>query len=157
MRETYLFSNEEVYRTEYFVVGQDWEVPIPGFMIVSPVREVRSIADFTQDEVVDFALTTHKVRRGMRDVLGIEEIYLFQNEDTAHNFHLWMFPRYEWMEGFGRKVQSVRMIMSYAEKWIEEFDRDFGCAQKAVEGKVREEIIDEVRAYAARMRAYMNE
>lgn len=30
-------------------------------------------------------------------------------------FHLWMFPRYEWMKEFGAKIESVRPIMKYAQ------------------------------------------
>ena len=57
----------------------------------------------------------------MKDVLGIKDVYLFQNEDTEHDFHLWMFPRQNWMEKFGRKIESVRPIMNYAkEKMLDE-------------------------------------
>ncbi len=52
----------------------------------------------------------------MRDVLKIEDVYLFENEDTMHNFHFWVFPRYMWMEKFGRGIESVRPIMEYAKK-----------------------------------------
>ena len=52
----------------------------------------------------------------MKKVLGIKDVYLFQNEDSKHNFHLWIFPRHKWMEKFGRKIQSVRPITEYAEK-----------------------------------------
>jgi len=46
--------------------------------------------------------------------LNIRDVYFFQNEDTKHNFHLWVFPRYDWMEKFGRKIESVKPIMNYA-------------------------------------------
>ncbi len=51
----------------------------------------------------------------MREVNGCDEVYLFQNEDSQHGFHLWLFPRYGWMDQYGRKIQSVRPIMEYAE------------------------------------------
>lgn len=51
----------------------------------------------------------------MREALGIQVVYLIQEEDTSDHFHVWMFPRYPWMtEKFGRKIQSVRPIMEYA-------------------------------------------
>lgn len=155
--QDYLFQDEEIFRSTYFVVSQDWETPIAGFYIVSPCRQVRSIADLTDDEVVDFAKTTRNVRRGMREVLGIENVYLFQNEDTQHNFHLWMFPRYEWMDELGVKIQSVRTIMNYAERWIHDFGVDLHSAREVVKGDLRkkEDIIPEVRASAGKMREYM--
>ena len=109
-----LFPNDNIISTKLFVVGQDWEVPIPGFFILAPLRKVRSIADFTDEELSEFAHLLRKVRYGMRDVLHIDDVYLFQNEDTEHNFHVWLFPRHKWMERFGRKIQSVRPIMNYA-------------------------------------------
>ena len=109
-----LFLNEVVIETAYFTVGQDWEVPIPGFLIVAARRKLRSISEFTDEEVREFGFLLRKLRQGMRDVLGISDVYLFQNEDTEHNFHFWIFPRHPWMEQFGRKIESVRPIMKYA-------------------------------------------
>ncbi len=52
----------------------------------------------------------------MKEALGIDDVYLFENEDTIHNFHLWIFPRHKWMEKFGRRIESVRPIMEHATK-----------------------------------------
>ena len=52
--------------------------------------------------------------QAQRDVLGIEHVYYFYNEDTTHHFHMWMMPRYEWMNEFGRSIESVRPILGYA-------------------------------------------
>jgi len=68
------------------------------------------------DELLEFPRVLKFVREGMRYALDVDEAYLFQNEDSAHHFHMWMFPRYDWMERFGRKIQSVRPIMEYARK-----------------------------------------
>jgi diadenosine tetraphosphate (Ap4A) HIT family hydrolase len=149
----FLFKDEEIFRSQYFTVSQDWETPIPGFYIVSPRREVESIADLTDDEAIDFVMTTRQVRRGMKEVLGIENVYLFQNEDTLHNFHLWMFPRYEWMDELGVKIQSVRKIMNYAEEWVQNFDTDLRNAREMLDSG--NDVISKVRASAAKMREYM--
>jgi diadenosine tetraphosphate (Ap4A) HIT family hydrolase len=111
-----LFPDDIVILTELFNVGQDWEVPIPGFFIIAPLRKVRSISEFTDEEATEFTNILRKLRKGMRDVLKIEDVYLFENEDTMHNFHFWVFPRYMWMEKFGRGIESVRPIMEYAKK-----------------------------------------
>ena len=89
-----LFPDDIVILTELFNVGQDWEVPIPGFFIIAPLRKVRSISEFTDEEATEFTNILRKLRKGMRDVLKIEDVYLFENEDTMHNFHFWVFPRY---------------------------------------------------------------
>lgn len=111
-----LFPTQKVAQTEHFIVAQDWEVPIPAFFIVSSRRKVNSVDEFSDDELVDLARLIKKTRKGMRDTFGIQVVYLFQNEDAAHGFHVWMFPRYDWMNTFGTKIQSVRPIMEFAIK-----------------------------------------
>ena len=74
----------------------------------------------------------------MEEILNIKDVYFFQNEDTESNFHLWIFPRHEWMENFGRKIQSVRPIMEYAQ-----------------ENMANEEIFQEVKASVSKMKEYM--
>ena len=116
MEDKILFPNENIITARYFDVHQDWEVPIPGFFIIAPLRRLKSVDKFTDEEAIEFINLIHEVRKGMRDVLKIEEVYFFQNEDTEHGFHLWIFPRHKWMEKFGRKIQSVRPIINYAKE-----------------------------------------
>ena len=107
---------ESIIRANRFVAYQDFEIPIPGFIIVSSIRHFMSIDEMADDELLEFPRVLKFVREGMRYALDVDEAYLFQNEDSAHHFHMWMFPRYDWMERFGRKIQSVRPIMEYARK-----------------------------------------
>lgn len=116
MKDNILFPDENIITTKLFKVGQDWEIPIPGFYIIAPLRKINSISEFTDEESIEFINLIKTVRKGMREALKIEEVYLFQNEDTEHNFHLWIFPRHAWMEQFGRKIESVKPIMEYAKE-----------------------------------------
>ena len=110
-----LFPSEQILETEHFDVGQDWEVPIEGFFIIGAKDKTkRSFADFTVPELHELVEILRKVRLAMKEVLGIEDVYVFQNEDTEHGFHVWLFPRHDWMESFGRKIESVRPIMKFA-------------------------------------------
>ncbi len=157
--EKYLFKDEIIFRSQHFTISQDWETPIAGFFIIAANRPLQSIAELNEIEAAELVRLAIAMRRGMQQILGIEKVYLFQNEDTEHNFHLWLFPRHAWMEELGSKVQSVRKIMNYAEKWIHNFNRDFTLAreQSPPEQKEREKIIAEVRQSAAKMREYMTE
>ncbi len=132
-----LFPNEIILQTEHFKVSQDWEVPIVGFFILATRRDLRSVGEFNEQEASEFGLIITKIRKGMQDVLHIDDVYLFQNEDTEHGFHLWMFPRHDWMEPFGRKIQSVRPIMEHAQ---------------SVE--VTDVLINEVKVACSKMRDY---
>ncbi|QQR77267.1 MAG: diadenosine tetraphosphate hydrolase [Candidatus Moraniibacteriota bacterium] len=104
-----------VLTAKHFDAHQDFEIPIPGFIIISSRRHLQSVDEFTDEEKLDFIDILIAVRAGMRKVLDIDVIYLVQEEDTSHHFHVWIFPRYKWMsEKFGKKVSSLRPIMEYA-------------------------------------------
>lgn len=112
----YPFENLVIFKSEHFKIWQDWEVPIAWFFIISPSRKMRSIADFTKDESYEFVNLLIKTRTLMKEKLNINDVYIFQNEDTEHGFHLWVFPRLNWMESFWRKIESVRPILKYAQE-----------------------------------------
>lgn len=104
-----------VIRSNHFDVHQDFEIPIPGFMILTSLRHLKSVDEFTNEESDEFIKVLRATRQLQRNILGIETVYLHQEEDTSHHFHLWMLPRYDWMDPqFGRKVESMRPIMEYA-------------------------------------------
>lgn len=140
MTDEILFPNEKIIITKFFDAHQDWMVPIPGFFIIEPLRKIRSVAEMNDDEAIDFINLIRKIRLAMKDILGIENVYLFQNEDSQYSFHFWMFPRYQWMEQFGRKIESVRPIMNYAK-----------------ENMVNEEVFRQVKEAVAKMRDYMRD
>lgn len=135
-----IFPDLKVVETEFFEAHQDWEVPIKGFFIIAPKREMESFDDLSDKEAKDFILLLKKLRKAMREVLDIEDVYIFQNEDTEHNFHVWVFPRHGWMEKFGRGIESVRLIMNYAK-----------------ENMATEENKEEVREAAKKVRDFMKE
>lgn len=137
--EKKLFPNEKIIVTEYFDVHQDWAVPIPGFFIVASRKGRVSLAEFNEEEASEFLNIIIKLRKGLRDVLGIKTVCFFQDEGTSHNlFHLWIFPRYAWMDKFGKKVESIRPIVTYAK-----------------ENMINEEVFEEVKDKIKKMKAYM--
>jgi len=105
-----------VLSTKHFEVEQDTEIPIPAFMIVVSRRHLKGFGDLTRPEQREFIDVLAKVRKAMEKVLGIKVVYIFQNEDSSSHFHVWMFPRFKWMDKFGNKIESVRPIMEYARK-----------------------------------------
>jgi diadenosine tetraphosphate (Ap4A) HIT family hydrolase len=67
-----------VLTTEHFDAHQDFEIPIPGFIIISSRRHLNSVDEFTGEEKLDFIDTLITVRAGMRKTLDIEVVYLVQ-------------------------------------------------------------------------------
>ena len=103
-----------VIETEHFHAHQDVAYPIRGLIILASKRHIRCLDDLTESERLDYISILARIRKAQRDALGIEYVYYFYNEDTVHHFHTWMVPRYEWMDRFGRSVESVRPALLYA-------------------------------------------
>jgi len=110
-----------IAKTQYFIAQQDYTVPIPGFIIIASLRHIQSIDEFTPEERHDFIEFLYNIRRALKTALNINIVYLIQEEDASH-FHLWLFPRYEWMSAFDGKLASVKPIMKWAQEhlWYEE-------------------------------------
>ena len=107
-------SNDTFLKTKYFDAHQDYGTPIPGFVIVTSRRHIASIDEFTPEEKIDFIDTLTNIRKALRQIFKINTVYFYQGEDAPH-FHIWIFPRYNWMtEKFGKYIESVRPIMNYA-------------------------------------------
>ena len=105
----------DILKSKYFDAHQDYEIPIPGFVIISSKRHIQSVDEFTEAEQQNFIKFLCRLRAALRQALGVKVVYLIQEEDTSHHFHVWVFPRYSWMtKQFGNKIQSVRPIMEYA-------------------------------------------
>ncbi|MBG9691283.1 diadenosine tetraphosphate hydrolase [Lysinibacillus sphaericus] len=102
--------------TDYFHAHQDIAYPIKGFVIVASKRHIHCLDELNNDEKLDYLHLLTKIRQAQREVLGIAYVYYFYNEDTTHHFHIWMVPRYEWMNAFGRSVESLRPVLLHARK-----------------------------------------
>jgi diadenosine tetraphosphate (Ap4A) HIT family hydrolase len=104
-----------ILETAFFHAHQDVAYPVPGFVILATKRHVRALDELTPEEAQEFITLVQRIRQAQRAVLGIEHVYYFYNEDTAHHFHAWLLPRYPWMDAFGRSVESVRPALRYAQ------------------------------------------
>lgn len=103
-----------IYETENFLLFQDPEVPIKGFLIVQAKKHINSIIDFTEDEQIEFVKLINKARKALRELNICNEVTIVQEERSKH-FHVWLFPNYNWMqEKFGKGVKYLRDISEYA-------------------------------------------
>lgn len=103
-----------VLETEHFHAHQDVAYPIKGLIILAFKRHIKCLDELTEEEQLEYIQVLSRIRKAQRDVLGIEYVYYFYNEDTTHHFHTWMVPRYDWMYEFGRSVESVRPVLLHA-------------------------------------------
>jgi diadenosine tetraphosphate (Ap4A) HIT family hydrolase len=111
--------SQVVAETKNFEVRQDYEIPISGFMILSSKKHLKGIGDFNEEERKEYIDFLFKIRKIMSKVLNIDYVYFIQEEDSiegSSHFHVWLFPRFDWMSKFGNGIESVRPIMEYARK-----------------------------------------
>ncbi|WP_291569331.1 HIT family protein [Clostridium sp. UBA4548] len=105
-----------IYDTKNFVLHQDPDVPLSGFLIVAAKKHIRSIEELTLEESTEFFQLVYKARVAMKKVCDINEITIIQEERSGH-LHLWLLPRYQWMnEKFGNSLSNIREIMSYTKE-----------------------------------------
>lgn len=103
-----------ILETEHFHAHQDIAYPIEGLVILASKRHIKCLDELTDKERLEYINIMTAIRKAQREVLGIDYVYYFYNEDTTHHFHTWLVPRYDWMNEFGRSVESVRPVLLYA-------------------------------------------
>jgi len=104
-----------VTETDFFHAHQDVAYPIKGLIILASKRHIHCFDELNNEEKMDYIQLLTRIRKAQREVLGIDYVYYFYNEDTTHHFHTWMVPRYEWMNEFGRSVESLRPVLLQAQ------------------------------------------
>jgi len=103
-----------IAETNNFVLHQDPEVPIKGFLIIASKAHVKSISEFSYEESQELFDLVYKARLALKNINDIKEVNIIQEERSKH-FHLWLLPRYEWMdEKFTNSLSTVREMMVYA-------------------------------------------
>jgi diadenosine tetraphosphate (Ap4A) HIT family hydrolase len=103
-----------IYESRSFVMHQDPEIPIHGFLIVA-----------TKDHVCSTTQLSANQRYEMMDIMSMgisalkklditKEVTIIQEERSKH-LHLWLFPWQIWMENrFDKSISSLRLINQFA-------------------------------------------
>lgn len=105
-----------ITETKNFVLHQDPEVPIKGFLIIASKRHIQSISQITQEESSELFDLVYRARLAMKNTGYINEVTVIQEERSGH-FHIWLLPRYNWMtDKFGNSLSSIREMMNYSKE-----------------------------------------
>ncbi len=127
-----------IYEDDNIILGADPEIPIPGFLIITSKRHIRSFSELTKAERIKIADVLACAEKAIKEKGIANEITLVQEERSLH-FHIWIFPEHEWMiDKFGKGIQFLRDISQYA---------------KAV---VDENVVDDILETVSIIREYMN-
>ena len=112
-----------IFETEHFILNQDAEVPLKGFLIVTSKKHVNSLIDFNENEVEELSSLLYKARKALSDLNICNEFTIVQEERSKH-FHIWLFPYYDWMqEKFGKGIKYLRDINEYVIENVTEEDK----------------------------------
>jgi diadenosine tetraphosphate (Ap4A) HIT family hydrolase len=103
------------YENDNFTVSQDWEFPIKGFFIVSPKRHIDKLSELTIDERNEMFYLVNKVSHILRDNnISNNFDYIIKERCNVH-LHIWIIPRYEWMNTLGEDlIKNLGLIFDYA-------------------------------------------
>lgn len=103
------------YENERFTLSQDWELPISGFMVVSPKRCIEKFSELSEEEKIEIFKIVDTTILILRKN-GICERFnvLFEEKENRH-FHIWIMPREEWMTNLvGDISDNIGDIFAYA-------------------------------------------
>ena len=105
------------YENERFTLSQDWELPIEGFMVVSPKRCVEKFADLTEEERKAAFDITHKAINILREHNICDRFNIVFEEKENRHFHIWIMPRHKWMTDLvGDIIDHIGTIFDYAKE-----------------------------------------
>ncbi len=103
----------KIYETENFILGQDSDVPLKGFLIIQTKEHINSILDLNEKAQIELIKLINKARLGLKELNICQEVTIVQEERSKH-FHIWLFPNYDWMqEKFGKGIKYLRDINEY--------------------------------------------
>lgn len=103
------------YEDEMFTLAQDWELPIPGFLVASPKRHVEKFSELSSEERAKIFEVVDKCINILRENKVCENFnVIFEEKDGIH-FHIWIMPRHDWMiREFGNPTKRIDDVFKYA-------------------------------------------
>jgi diadenosine tetraphosphate (Ap4A) HIT family hydrolase len=108
-----------IKETEHFILHQDPNNAIPGFLIIALKRHISSFANFTEQEMNEFIKLLNEARNALIKIKDIEYCTMIQEEKAQH-FHFWILPKYNWMNNiFDGKIENIHRMLKYGKmNWI---------------------------------------
>ena len=104
-----------LFKNENFVVVQDFELPINGFIIISTIRHIESYCEMSASERIELGDLIDKTLKILKDNNIAKEYNIILEEKKGYHFHIWLMPRHKWMiEKFGSVLKNIKSIQQYA-------------------------------------------
>lgn len=105
------------YEDELFTLSQDWELPIEGFLVISPKRCVEKFSDLTDEERIKIFELVHKTILILRENNICDRFNIIFEEKANRHFHIWIMPRHQWMSDLVEDpIDHIGEIFTYAKE-----------------------------------------
>lgn len=115
------------YENERFTLSQDWELPIQGFFVVSPIKCIEKFEELETEEKSEMFDIVDKTIKILRKNNICDRFDVIFEEKEDRHFHVWIMPRHSWMsELVGDIIDNVGQIFEYAKnnmRTIENYER----------------------------------
>lgn len=106
-----------VYENERFTLSQDWELPIPGFMVVSPKKCVEMFSELSLEERNEMFLIVDKTIKILRATNICDRFDVVFEEKENRHLHVCIMPRYGWMQELVDDItENIGIIYTYAKE-----------------------------------------
>jgi diadenosine tetraphosphate (Ap4A) HIT family hydrolase len=106
-----------IHEDDMLVLAQDWELPIPGFLIVAPRRHVENFCDLTNEERNQMFEVVDKAIRILKQKNICEKFNVIFEEKTGNHFHIWIMPRHNWMiKEFSNPTKRIADVFKFAKE-----------------------------------------
>lgn len=96
-----------VYDDGFINVAADFEIPIPGFMILGISKHYNSMNQMTREERIKVMEVLNKTIEIVKKVCLVDDVTIIQEERCKH-FHIWVLPSYEWMKQYGKGCYGIK-------------------------------------------------
>ena len=84
-----------VFQDQKFLAEQCRSVPLPGYLVVRPRTQVRTLSALPDKEASDLGVVLRRVVRAIDTVVRPIRVYVAQFGEEDQNLHFHLFPRTE--------------------------------------------------------------
>ena len=112
-----------VYDDDFINVSADPEIPIPGFMVLSISKHVKSMNELSKEERFNIIEILNKTIEIIKKAQIAKEVLIIQEEKAKH-FHIWIVPIHEWMNKYGSNVRNIREIIQQSKEIFNEEEKE---------------------------------
>lgn len=123
-----LFSQGRIFQTELFDISQDFELAIPGMMVISPLRHIPNIEVLTDDELAELGLLQVYCKRALLDLWECENVVYQLYEKPGCHIHLVIIPLWKSL-----KIKNKYAVLAELMARTDEFKADAENMKKVKE------------------------